>query len=512
MQRIAMIDIGSNSARLVINRIHSNKYYNMIYSQKETLRLSQKLDENGNLTTEGINATIATLNNFSHMCNLFKVNHKLAVCTAAIRNAQNSNLVLQEIKERTNVPIRVISGEEEAHYTFLGAINSLDIEDGVFFDLGGGSTEIILVRDRAIVFSISIPVGAVNISDKFEGKEKNSDPDAVAKKMFEYVNSLMEEIPWIKDTQLPLVGIGGTARTLAKILQRRKNYNYYKIHNYQFSVEDFNSFYQELRKIPRSQRSKISGLSADRADIILAGVSIIATLFKISNSPTFITSGHGVRDGLFYEYYFNSLNKQIQILPNVLQYSISLTQELSHIDLEHAERINNFAGKMFEALFSLHKLPKQYKKILSIAAQLHDIGMSINFFNHEQHSAYLIESMQLFGLTHFEQIMSAVVACWHNGIMQNYFKYHIYNEILQQQDWQIARKLALFISIAEALDYTEMGAISDISFTFGRGNVILLLVEAADPNKKPVVEISQVRTKANWFRKEFGLELMIGVK
>lgn len=512
MQRIAMIDIGSNSARLVINRIKDDKYYNMVYSQKETLRLSQKLDEEGNLTHEGINATITTLNNFSHMCKVFKVQHTLAVCTAAIRNANNRDAALKEIQERTNLPIRVISGEEEAKYTFLGAINSLDLEDGLFFDLGGGSTEIVLVKDRTIVFSTSLPIGAVNLTDRFESKEKNSDPDICAKKMFDYVNKLLQDFPWINSLELPLIGIGGTARTLAKIIQRRKNYTYYKLHNYQFTAEDFNQFYQDLKKIPRGQRAKVPGLNSDRSDIILAGVSIIAALFNASASPQFITSGYGVRDGLFYEYYFNSINSPYQILPNVLQHSLLMAQELCHNDLEHIERVNNFALKIYDSLYSLHKLPKQYKKILNIAAQLHDIGLSINFFNHEQHSAYLIESMQLFGLTHFEQIMSAVIACWHNGIIQNYFKYHIYNEILQPQDWQNARKLALILALAEALDYTEAGAISDIRLDFGRNKIILLLVESSSADKKPMVEIAQVRAKANWFRKEFGMELMVGVK
>ena len=512
MQRIAMIDIGSNSARLVINRIHSAKSYSMIYSQKETLRLSQKIDDKGNLTNEGIKAAVSTLNNFAHMYKLFKVDKTLAVCTAAIRNANNSAAVLAELQQQTKVPVKVISGEQEARYSFWGAINSLDVEDGLFFDLGGGSTELILVRNREIVFSVSLPIGTVNMTDKFDNAEKNFDQDTAYKKMYDFIAEKMQDLPWIKSVELPLIGIGGTARTVAKILQKRKSYNYYKIHNYQFDNNDFEAFFNELKKVPRMQRNRIPGLGNERADIIMAGASIIQALFKVSGSHKFITSGHGVRDGLFYECYFSHLGIQDNVLPDVLQHSINVVQDLCHMDLDHSERVSRFAGKLFDTCFTLHKLPKEYKKILYVASQLHDIGTSINFFNHEQHSAYLIESMQLFGLTHFEQVMAAVVACWHNGVSQNYFKYHVYNQLLQPKDWVAAKKLALLLSMAEVLDYTETGAIKDIAISFSKSNFVLLLVEPSEVGKKPSVEIAQVRSKGNWFRKELGMELVVGLK
>lgn len=513
MQRIAMIDIGSNSARLVINRIHSDYSYNMIYNQKETLRLSQKVDDKGMFTADGIKTTVNTLNNFVHMCKLFKADKILAVCTAAIRNAKNSEAVIAELQKQTHIPVRVITGEEEANYAFLGAISSLDIQDALFFDLGGGSVELILVRDRRVVFSISLPIGTVNTTDKFPVDNKVlPENDNNYKKMCECINKALNKVAWIKDLNLPLVGIGGTARTLAKIIQRRNNYNYYKLHNYQFTYEMFADFFSALKKTPRNGRYRIPGLSADRADIILAGASIIDALFKTAGAKEFITSGYGVRDGLFYEYYFSVIHNDTNVMDNVLTHSIKVAQDLYHLDCEHAARVTGFAEKMFKAWYTLHRLPKNYEKILQVAGELHDIGVAINYYNHEQHSAYLIESIQLFGVTHFEQMLSAVVACWHNGISQGYFKHHVYNDVLKEQDWQNARKLAVILTLAEALDYSEVGAVKDIDVSFGKNGSVLVLVESADEQKKPSVEIAQVRSKANLFKKEFGVELIVGIK
>lgn len=513
MQRIAMIDIGSNSARLVINHIHSDYSYNMIYNQKETLRLSQKVDDDGMLTPEGVKMTVNTLNNFAHMCKLFKTDKVLAVCTAAIRNAANSEQVIAELHRQTNIPVRVISGEQEANYAFLGAINSLDIQDALLFDLGGGSVELVLVRDRCVVFSTSLPIGTVNTTDKFPVDNKSlPENDNNYKKMYECINKALNKIAWIKDLNLPLVGIGGTARTLAKIVQRRNNYNYYKLHNYQFTYEMFEDFFSALKKTPRNGRYRIPGLSADRADIILAGAGIIDALFKAVGAKEFVTSGYGVRDGLFYEYYFSVMHNKANSMDNVLAHSIKVAQDLYHLDGEHAARVTGFADKMFKAWYTLHRLPKNYEKILQVAGQLHDVGIAINYYNHEQHSAYLIESIQLFGVTHFEQMLSAVVACWHNGISQGYFKHHVYNDVLQEQDWQNARKLAVMLTLAEALDYSETGAIKDIEVSFGKTGSVLILIEPANESKKPSVEIAQVRSKAGLFKKEFGVELVVGIK
>lgn len=512
MQRIAMIDIGSNSARLVINHIYENHSYNMVYNQKETLRLSQKIDAQGELTAEGVKSTIGTLNNFAHMCKLFKTDKILAVCTAAIRNAANSENVLEQIKEHTDMQVQVLTGEQEAYYSFLGAVNSLDIEDALFFDLGGGSLELILVKSRKIVFAESIPLGAVNVTEKFAVNSKNNqEASKEFQRMYEFLLAEIGKILWLQDIELPLVGIGGTTRTLTKILQRRSKYNYHKLHNYSFEQSYFQEFFEALKRSTRLQRYKIPGLSNDRVDIILAGVSIIDVLFKVTASKKMITSGYGVRDGLFYEYYFSVFQEPNHILTDVLQHSVKIMQNLYHVDLEHAARVTLFADKMFAAWFALHRLPKNYAKILKVASLLHDVGISINYYNHEQHSAYLIESIQLFGLSHYEQIMSAVVACWHGGVVAGYFKNHIYRNFLKEEDWTIAKKLAAILAIAENLDYSQIGIIDDIFAQFSLDKNALILVSLKEHKIKPTMELIQVRKLNSWFKKEFGVELMVGV-
>ena len=139
MQRIAIIDIGSNSARLVITHIYKNGAYNMVYNQKEALRLSQKIDKNGNLTQQAFTDTIETMKSFAYMCKLYHADRIIAVATAAIRNAGNGAELTRLVQRETGINLHIITGNTEAYISYLGVINTLPYHSGIIFDLGGGS-------------------------------------------------------------------------------------------------------------------------------------------------------------------------------------------------------------------------------------------------------------------------------------------------------------------------------------------------------------------------------------
>ena len=161
MQRIAIIDIGSNSARLVISHIYKSGAYNMVFNQKEMLRLAQKTEGEGLLSKEAFDSTLQVMQSFAYMCRQYKTDKIIAVATAAIRNAKNGSQLTNEVFEKTGIRLHIISGNMEAQLSYLGVINTLPMKDGIIFDLGGGSTELILFRNRKLVESVSIPLGAV---------------------------------------------------------------------------------------------------------------------------------------------------------------------------------------------------------------------------------------------------------------------------------------------------------------------------------------------------------------
>ena len=162
---------------------------------------------------------------------------------------------------------------------------------------------------------------------------------------------------------------------------------------------------------------------------------------------------------------------------------------------------------MFDGWMELHKLRKSNRRLLETAALLHDIGITINFYSHARHSAYMIQNAKLFGLTHKEQIITSAVAGWHNGVSKNYFKSRFYKEMLTENNWKLINKLALMLALAESLDYSEMRMIHSLTATFNKKNAVLSI----RAEHIPTIEMHQIKAHLPWFKKTFGLELKVEV-
>ena len=504
MQRIAIIDVGSNSARLVVSHIYKNGAYNMVYNQKEALRLSQKVDDQNMLTEEAFTSTIDTMRSFAHMCKVYQADKTIAVATAAIRNASNGAELVAKVAEQTGIHLHIISGSTEAYISYLGVINTLDLKNGIIFDLGGGSTELILFKNRKILESVSLPLGAVNTTAMFN--LRNEMPANIYNDLNAFIMSRLNQYPWLKQNNLPLIGVGGTARTVAKIIQRGKKYPATKIHNYAYPVQTFRSFFNKLRLTNLEQRKKISGLSSERSDIILAGSSIISCLLEATGAKKLITSGCGLREGLFYDYYSKSNNVPL-IAKNILERSRENTLRLFESDTAHARHITKLALAMFDGWMELHKVRKNYRRLLETAALLHDIGITINFYSHARHSAYMIQNAKLFGLTHKEQIITSAIAGWHNGVSKNYFKSRFYKEMLTDSNWKLINKLSLLLALAESLDYSEMRMVHTLTPSFNKKNAVLTI----HAEHMPTIEMHQLQDHLSWFKKTMGVELKLEV-
>jgi len=501
-QRIAIIDLGSNSARLIIVEIYKNTAYNLIYHQKETIRLSQDADKDQQLQPEAMNRAMTLLQNFAHICKLHHTDLIIAVGTAAIRNAQNGTEFVRAVKEETGITIKIISGEAEAKLGYIGAINTLNVTDAVLFDLGGGSTELTLIKNRKAEKFISLPFGAVTLTERFNLQNKASEAQIASLDTF--IVQELAKIPWLKNLGVPLIGIGGTARGIAKMEQKRKNYPLLKLHNYRTSSIAFHSLWQDVKGMSGEQRRKLPGLSNDRADIIVSGLAIVKNLFEEIQSTQLIISSCGVREGLFFQYYFSQCG-QTDILIDPLVQSTHNTLLSYNGNTIHAYHVAKLANNLFDDWQQILNLSPTDKILLHVAAVLHDIGICINYYDHARHSAYLVENARLFGLSHREQIMASLIAGWHHSSSAKHAFNKIYNEFLDEANWQTARKLALLLAIAESLDTTQMKLVEKITTTFVNKQAELTLqTQQAIP-----LELLAIKKHNKWFKKETGFELII---
>ena len=260
-----------------------------------------------------------TLKAFAHMAEAMDSLEIYAVATAAVRLAKNGNEFLTLVKERTGIDLECIDGTEEAYLGFLGVVNTIGLRDFILFDLGGASIEVTLVKDRAVKHSVSLPMGALTLTGKFQSGDEMSEKER--KNLISHIQDVLSKEKWLKDKQLPLVGIGGTVRNLAKIDQRAHNYPIEKLHNYELSFERLDAIYEDVCTRTLEQRRKISGLSFERADIIVAGTALIRELMLFVDANTIRVSGCGLRDGLFYRYYGRNYMNEDGIVDDILLHS-----------------------------------------------------------------------------------------------------------------------------------------------------------------------------------------------
>lgn len=234
MEAIGIIDIGSNTLRLSVVEIRADGAYRVCYEAKAGLRLGARLSVAGALGPEAVEDTVHVITGFVQCAADWPVAEWVGVATAAVRQALNRDDFLRQVSMRTGIPLRVLTGEEEAALGFIGALNTLAERNGYLVDIGGASTEISRFADRRLIQSVSLPFGAVNAMAAFKlGARVGPGPLHALEEALERAASLAQADVWIgPQPDATLVGVGGTVRALAKMDRRGRNYPLEPTHNY----------------------------------------------------------------------------------------------------------------------------------------------------------------------------------------------------------------------------------------------------------------------------------------
>lgn len=507
MEKLAIIDMGSNSIRFVVLQINDNQSYSLLYQEKESIRLGQGLNKTGKLSEDGMQRAMTCLKVYKHIMEVMGITNCMAVATAAARNAENGSAFLHRIETETNISMQIISGEREAYLGYLGVINTIAMKHFLIFDLGGASVELTLVKDGIPVHSVSIPIGAVTLTERFD-MQGNVTASAIQDCM-KYVRKKLSSVPWIENIDIPLVGIGGTARNFAKMSQRASNYEFSKIHNYIIPLEGFNALYGEITTRTSANRKKIPGLSAERADLIVAGAIVIKTIFNITGSPNLTVSGCGLREGLFFEYYAKHFHMPKPQFDDILNFSVhNFIGTLGTIaNQSHYEHIARISTLFFNKLKGLHHYGDRELTLLQTAARLHDVGKIINFYDHARHSAFMIAHAPLYGLTHREQMICGFIAGFHHGISRKIMRSYRYAMMATAEDWTMIRQLSTLLALAEASDLTYEQIVRNVEITIAE-NVAVMILET-NPGATYNTADYEMQQLTKQFKKEFGASLLL---
>ncbi|MDE5765963.1 MAG: Ppx/GppA family phosphatase [Clostridia bacterium] len=503
MEKIGIIDLGSNSARLVIVNLFEDGFFMVVDELKESVRLGQDMERDGFLKPQRVAETVKTLRMFKRLCDVSGVTRIIGVATEAVRRAKNQRSFLDEIQTSCGVKLRVLSAEEEAVLVYRGVINTMDIPKGVILEIGGGSTKIIYYNRRNMLRFATIPFGAVTLTDLFSGEELR--PEEQAAKMEEFFLEKLNEVDWLGeiDPDAQMIGVGGSFRNLFKINKMVHKYPLDIVHNFNLQAEDFYPVYDMIKVLDLDKKKKIKGLSAERADILPAAFAIIKTFVQRLNFTNFTFSGSGLREGIMFNQAFPAtVDKPIL---DVMNYSLTTLVKYYGCDERHVEHVVNLSVQLFKQLRVLHKFPRQYLKVLKVAAMLHDCGMRIKYYNHQRHSCYMILNSTLYGVTHREIVLAAFTACCHKKEDINAYNWNCYRDVLQEDDIEIVKRLGVMLRIAESLDRSMAGVVKGINCDILGDSVIMKTEVEGDAS----LEIRDALAASAEFKKSFRKNLEI---
>ncbi|MCX7749815.1 MAG: Ppx/GppA family phosphatase [Clostridia bacterium] len=503
-KKIGIIDLGSNSIRLVIFEIRQNGAFKLIDDISDNVRLSEGMIEGKYLNDFAMRRAVRIVKMFKNLCMDHGVHLRdiIPVATAAVRKAENKENFLKLIQYASGLKFKVLSGEEEALYVYNAVVRTMDVKDGIIVDIGGGSTEVIKVKNRQVVNYVSIPIGAVVATEEFLGKDTVV-PEKL-QSLEEYIKGRLQELKWLTgEDNEAIVGLGGTIRNFAEIHKKQNNYTLELMHNYCIALKDFFETYDYLGSLDLESRRKIKGISSKRADIIVGGLAILKAIAVLTNAKVLHISGNGLREGILFEYVLK--NKSMQWYSDALEFSLNNCMQLYDVRQEHARHVCDISLSLFDQLGELHGLGENERKLLRISALLHDIGISISYYDHHIHSFYVILHSRLNGLTHRETLLVAAVAASHGNkdMLLEWSKK--YKGVLKLGDVQIFTKLSMFLRIAECLDRSETGIIKALECQICESTVKIKTIKEGDAE----LELSLANEKNDSFKKIFRKSFVI---
>jgi exopolyphosphatase/guanosine-5'-triphosphate,3'-diphosphate pyrophosphatase len=393
---VAVIDIGSNSGRVVVLTLDRAGHLRLLAGSRAPLRLVHDVDESQALSEASMARTMEAVRDFHAIATGAGASRIVAIATAAVRDAVNGTLLMNRIRRELGIRVEIIGGRDEARYGFAGAIRGLPVSSGLLFDLGGGSMQVSHFRGRRLGAAVSLPLGALRLSETF----LESDPprNRELRRVRDHVRRMLKRAGVRRlDRSERLVGTGGTIRNLAKIARSAHRYPITQLHGYVLSLEVLQEVVSRLASTREKRRDDISGLSAERADSIVGGAVAIQTLLEYVGASHVLVSGQGVREGVA----LRLMNLGIAPTPDIKEASVSsLASRFDGWQADAAARRRAVAQTLLRALEP--DADPALAEALDHAARLLDIGRSLDFFDRHEHVADMLLSTELNGFTHQE--------------------------------------------------------------------------------------------------------------
>jgi exopolyphosphatase/guanosine-5'-triphosphate,3'-diphosphate pyrophosphatase len=492
-----VVDVGSNTARLVMFRTSTSGGLRAVFERKESPRLGLGVAADGTLGREATERGIASLRRFAQTLRDLGNPTLVAVATSATRDAPNGEAFVQRVARETGINLRVLSEVEEARYAYLGVATACELTDDLVCDLGGGSLQIIASRGGRFQNSVSLPLGALRLRQRFleHDPPKGREIDALRASVQEDIASAVKALG---RGHRGIFGVGGTVRSLAKVAINLREYPISRVHGYPLGRRDLEALGELLFDMPTDKRSAIAGVGGDRADVIIAGLVVIQELLSETDQEQITVSGTGIREGIAAEATHAELPASSEELA---RRSVLAASDAFEFSIDHGVEVERVSRQLVDLLSPRLGWGTEERIALSVASWMHDSGTAVDLWRHGRHSAYLVRNFPLWGVSQREVLLASMATYVHEGDEPPSSWRKEFLPVIRPSDIGTARRLGTLLYVAETLQ----GEDPKFSLPAGSATLSVGLGRASEGSVSPKA-IEKIRKP---LRREFDLEVRI---
>ena len=504
-QHVAIIDLGSNTARLIVMSAVPGYAFRLEDEIREVVRLRQGMSDEG-LAEEAMERAFVTLRLFKRFCDSVRADTIIATATSAVRDAANGRFFVNRVQRELDLTLRILDGEREAYYGAIGALNDVALVEGAVLDIGGGSAQLSHIQERRYVQGQSAPLGSLALTDRFVRHDPISDGEF--ERVRGEIDRQLDRFTWLPAVRGQLVGLGGTIRNLARMEAERQAYPLSTLHGFALTRASVEESIRQLRSLPLAKRTRLPGLRNDRADIILPGAMVVHAILARLGVDHLTVAVNGLREGLFFEHFWSHLTDPV--IPDLRSYGVLNLARIYHYQKTHANHVRFLAGRIFDQLAPLHGYTAAERGLLAAAALLHDIGTIISYDDHDLHSQTLITNSGLPGYAPRDIALIALMARYHRKGTPNL---GAFDSLMRPGDDVLLARLSAILRLAEYLERGRTCAVDDVAVSWGgdrkkdEGGFLRLTLIA---DVFPAVEIWQTQRNAlDLMERAFGRRIIL---
>jgi exopolyphosphatase/guanosine-5'-triphosphate,3'-diphosphate pyrophosphatase len=457
-ERIAAIDVGSNSVRLLVAEYDPASGLSVIDELKDHPRLAAGLASTGCLDEAAVDRAIQALARMREVCQRRGVRRMSAVATAAVREAENGPWFVRRVRQELEIPLRIIDAETEAALSYRSVAHHFPLagERAFVADIGGGSLELIGAVDGLVELTLSLPLGAVRLTelylpgDRTAHKEVADLRSSVRRRLKRGFSSRQ----WGGAT---IIGSGGTFTSLARMVQTRRGLSPSDaVHGVSITTAEVEQLLEWLTSRSIEQRRQVPGLNPERADIILAGLAVTAELLDKVRARSLTVSAFGLREGLLLE----MAGAEETLVPDPLRLFREFAERCQS-DRRHVEHVRHLALQLHDQLAKALGSTPAERSLLEAASLLHDVGQLVSYRKHHKHSYQLIMHAERLGLSARDRGLVALISRYHRRTGPR--RKHPEFAALTAEDQGIVRRVSALLRVADGLDRGHTAAVESVS-------------------------------------------------